>query len=547
MKNDAASVPFAGFDIEARGWDRFRCAAVVTSEGDEEVYRSQEALGEGIAKLKRRVYGHYAGRYDFFFLPPLTNLCLSGSGILRANHGTAQLYDSWFLLQMSLAKIGKAVGMLKFEGKSDRIEELSDEETEEHCLNDTRILVKALRMHREWCSKFEHPSPRWPATSGSTAMYVMEALEGPIVEHLRREMVDLDVWLDHWSAATGGRVEVLRLGEVKGPVYSYDINSSYPQSWCDADLPIGPWKAVKTESRRAPGVYLCDVKQSRKTLPIVAPLHRWQYDGEVWATSEELAELRAHDGEATVKRGYVTEEVAPFGQRFVAAMYEAKLRGDPWAKVCINSAHGKLGQGVLQATHYRTTDGRWVVDRELVLPSWYQRPLISAFVLSRARLRLFRAMHALRADGWRVFYCDTDCVHTDCPPESFPLPVSDTALGAWKLEATCSRAVYVAPKVYALDAADGMKLRAKGMPKGVTIEHLLDAARGEPVKMSATQGLVGFLSQQQWGAKAATLNRTLKVQTGGKRHVETVKEAGSLSYPDAAGTITPATSRRGHH
>lgn len=545
MPLDPAHVPFAGFDIEALGWDRFKCAALVTSEGDEEIFRSQEALGDGLAKLKRRVYAHYGGRYDFFFLPPLTNLCMSGSGILRANLGAAQLYDSWFLLQMSLAKIGKAVGMKKFEGKSDSIETLTDAEVEEHCLNDTRILVKALTMHRAWCASFKHPAPRWPATSGATAMYVMEALEGEVVEHLRNEVVDLEVWLDHWSAATGGRVEVFRLGQVNGPVFSYDINSSYPQSWRDGDLPVGPWRAVDRESRRAMGVYECEVKQSRSTLPIVAPLHRWQYDGEAWLTTEELAEVRAHGGTVKVKRGYLSEEVMPFGQRFVEAMYQAKLRGDPWAKVSINSAHGKLGQGVLQATHYRTTDGRWVIDRELVLPSWYQRPLISAYVLSRARLRLFRAMHALRSKGWRVFYCDTDCVHTDCPPDQFPLPVSDTELGAWKLEAAATRAVYVAPKVYALDTPDGVKLRAKGMPKGVTIEHLLDAARGDPVNMRAVQGLVGFHSQSNWGAKAASLNRTLKVQTGGKRHVVSIeKAAGSLSYPDAEGTITPARSAR---
>lgn len=542
------AVPFGAFDIEAVGWDRFKCAAIVTSEGDEEVIRSQEALGTQLAKLRRRVYAHFGGRYDFFFLPPLTNLCLSGSGILRANWGAAQLYDSWFLFQMSLKKIGKAVGLEKFEGKSDAIDQLTQAEIEAHCVNDTRILVRALGAHQSWCAQFDHPSPRWPATAGATAMYVMEALEGPVVEHLRREVVDLDVWLDHWSAATGGRVEVFRLGEVEGPVYSYDINSSYPQSWCDAELPVGPWRAVDRESKNAPGVYLCDVKQSRDTLPVVAPLHRWQYNGECWCTSEELAELRARGGGATVRRGYVTEERAPFGQSFVKAMYEAKLRGDPWAKVAINSAHGKLGQGVFQATHYRTNDGRWVVDRELVLPSWYQRPLISTFVLSRARLRLFRALHALREEGWRVFYCDTDCVHTDCPPDQFPMPVSEFALGAWKLEATARRAVYVAPKVYALDCDGEVKLRAKGMPKGVTIEHLLAAASGEPVNMRAEQGLVGFLSQKEWGAKAATLNRTLRVQTGGKRHVVSYrKAAGGLSYPDRDGTITEARSARRLH
>jgi len=506
--------------------------------------------------MRRRIYMHFGGRYDMFFLPPLQQIILSGSGILKAQHGQASVYDSWFTFQMALKKIGKAIGKLKLEGRSNRMEELTDAEAAEQALNDAEILALALKLHRAWVASFPHPDPRWPPTSGATAMYLMESLEPEFVEYLRGQLLSLEEWVDQAAAVSGGRVEIHYIGVPKvRRLYAYDINSSYPRSWMEAPLPVGPWLPVDREVPHLPGVYECEVRQSREHFPVVAPEFMWKYDGRCWLTSEELAAVRESGGAARVARGWVSTTEGPLGQRFIQTMYERKLAGDPWAKLTINCPHGKFDQGIFQQAYYRLRDGTYAVDRELGFLSWFQRPLIGAFILARARIRLWRTMEALRAAGWQVFYLDTDCIHTDCPPESFPGALGPE-LGAYKLEVEASMAVYVAPKVYGLEKseewwakekakdpeAQRCKVVCKGFPaKMVSMDTLLRAARGERVSVKERAGLTAFRSQLLerneegeplgWGPRVATLERTLCIQKGGKKYER--RGTGSLIYPDS--------------
>ncbi len=545
-KNSGKSLtaPFAVLDIEAAklvggewqsSWDTFRVAQFVTSAGVEVKCETPAQLTREVESFQGRVFAHYGGRYDFFFLDEPKTLTLSGSGILRAQLGRATLYDSWFLFQMSLLKLGKAVGgKQKHEGKSDAIQHLSDAETAEHCLNDCHVLMQGLNSHREWCSNRGHESPRWPATAGGTAVYCLEAYEPDGVDFLAKEHFDLETWMQQYAAVTGGRVELWRIGRVKGPVHSYDINSSYPQSWCDAPLPLGPWVKVTHETGVA-AVYRATVKQSRRFLPVVAPGHVWRYDGEVWLTSEEVARVRECGGTVDVHEGWsCLADSQWFARDFAAQLFKAKQHGDPWAKVGVNSAHGKFGQSIIQTTHVKR-GGAWEVDFELGFPSWHQRPLISAFVLARARIRLHVALTALREAGWSAYYVDTDCVHTDCPPELFPGKLGD-ALGEWKHEGEALEAVYVAPKVYGLRMKDGeLKMASKGLPrKQVTWKAMRAAAGGEVVRFNSDDGLVSFRSQKgTWGPRQQHSQRALRAQTGGKkRGYSQTGETGRLSYKD---------------
>lgn len=530
-KRPPLEAPFAVFDIEALNWNEYRTGCFVTSDGDATRCDTAAQLGAVVESFPGRVFAHYGGRYDFFFLPEPSTLALSGSGILRAQLGAASLYDSWFLFQMKLADVGKAVGVEKFEGKSDAIDTLTLEETAEHCRQDCEVLRVALTKHRAWCAARGHDEPRWPATAGGTAVYCLEAYERDGVAQLAREKVELTAWLHQYGAVTGGRVELWQVGRVKGPVYSYDIRSSYPRSWLDGPLPLGPWRRVDAEAEGRAGVYRCVVKQSRRTLPVVAPEHQWRYDGEAWCTHEEIAAVREHGGTVDVIEGWVSQsEPQWFGATFARQMYEAKKQKDPWAKVSINSAHGKFGQGIMQ-TGWVKRHGVWTADYELGFPAWHQRPLISAFVLSRARLRLHAMLHKLKAEGWHAYYVDTDCVHTNCPPERFP-GVQGVELGEWNCEATATEAMYVAPKVYMLRLADGKaKLAAKGLPrKQVTWEAMERAATGEPVSFTNDDGLQGFRRQAGgWAPLRSTTTRRLSPQTGGKTRVERSRK---LRYPD---------------
>ena len=138
-----------------------RLRSVKCDDGEELYFYTREALGEWVSSFPGRVFFHYGGRYDVFFLPRPSNIALSGSGILRAQIGRASVCDTWFLFQMSLAKIGKAVGLAKFDDKSNRIAELTDDEIAEHCMNDVAILHRALTQHQKWCLAKSHPAPRW--------------------------------------------------------------------------------------------------------------------------------------------------------------------------------------------------------------------------------------------------------------------------------------------------------------------------------------------------------------------------------------------------
>jgi hypothetical protein len=260
-----------------------------------------------------------------------------------------------------------------------------------------------------------------------------------------------------------------------------------------------------------------------------------------WLTHEEVAAVRAHGGTVRVLDGWSSlSEPQWFGSTFAQRMYAAKAAGDPWAKVSINSAHGKFGQGIMQ-TAWVKRHGVWNADTELGFPSWHQRPLVSAYVLSRARLRLHAMLHALKAAGWRCLYVDTDCVHTDCPPDKFPGELG-AELGQWAHEATASEAVYVAPKVYMLRLAEGtykpddgpFKLAAKGLPREqVTWELMMQAASGKPVGFRTDKGLVGFRRLAgTWEARRSMQVRQLTTQTGGKYVIESRNRQRRLAYPD---------------
>src|SRR5262245_22367169 len=86
-RRSALEVPFLAWDLEALDWNRWRCAAAVTDKGDVETFGGKDRMADYLREQRRRCYAHFGGRYDFFFLPPCQQVILSGSGVLKAQHG----------------------------------------------------------------------------------------------------------------------------------------------------------------------------------------------------------------------------------------------------------------------------------------------------------------------------------------------------------------------------------------------------------------------------------------------------------------------------
>lgn len=533
MKTSAETRPFAALDIEAVGntWSQFDLAVAVTHTGEVVVFNTRDEMQEWVEQREGRVASHSGGTYDFLFLQGKDNVLLTGSRILTATVGKAHLLDTYPMMPMSLKKIGKAVGLAKLDVDRSRLAELTRKEIEEYCTRDSQVLARALHQHRDFCLSVPHRKPSWPSTAGATAIYCAEAYEPEAVRHLGRHPLDPDTWVDHSSAVQGGRTEVWKLGEVNTRTYCYDIKSSYPARYLEAPLPVGPWRPVSHEVHGVPAVWRVRFKQPRNRLPLLSSDGVFCHEGEGWATHEELAAARQELGaKVEVMHGWVSQRVLPFGQHYVRTLYKLKEAGSPFAKVCLNSLHGKFGQRILGGIWRRNGEGPedYVRDEELSLPRWYQRPLVEAHILARARVALWRAMDRLHRYGCSVLYTDTDSIHTNADPDTFArvtkAPMGEE-LGAWELKGVATRALYLARKCYALHWEDGTEFVAcKGFPQAAPGEkaqsHQVDwgvlaKAWKHPVEVTAPRwGLEGFGTGKDNAAKARPFRRTLAAHAG---------------------------------
>lgn len=523
-------------DIETNKDGSFRLGCLMSSDGHARIYFDLDDLRGAVGRCRGYVFAHWGGGLDFLFFMPLANVARSGSSIISAQYGLAHLRDSWRLCPMPLAEIGSAVGIEKFAGKSDQIDKLTDGEVADHCENDCSILLALILQHIQWVQSFDGKPDEWPHTAGGTAVYAMESFEPSTVRHMTRHPLPFQDWYAMYDAVGAARTEISFIGAVQG-VWGYDIRSSYPFSFLEAPIPVGPWRRV-TKEARAPGVYFCDeIRQNRDLLPLVCKGGRWRHDGEGFLTSEEIAEIRKAGGHVSVEWGWVSSDVLPVGQDTVRHLFPYKAAGLPMGKATINALGGKFRQGLTFDIYNHTGQG-YVRDSEIRSPQWYQQPLVNAFVIGRASIRQWKVLTSLLARGWRVYYTDTDNVHTDCSPKDFP-GVIGLDCGNWKIEAENASALYIGPKCYALKFYDEKKDREKvkvvsrGVdPRMLTWAHMERAAAGEEIAVRESRGVLPFqvmASSGDWTVRPGEHGGTVKINLDGKERAFD----GSLIYPAA--------------
>lgn len=514
--------------VELEDRTTFRLATVLTHAGEVLHFSSVYDLRAWAVEEKQRLFSYGGGSRDFVHLlqaGPLQSVALAGAGILSAQCGKTWIHDTSKLLPDSLGKLGRFVGLPRDADRPELCAGLFDGEVRALSERDCEIQVLALLAHREWAETLPGPRPadrlraRWPATAGASAIYALETLEPDHVAHLRAHPLDPDTWADHHDAGLGGRTEIWFLGH-RPVVNVFDVRSSYPRAWLDAPVPVGPWVRVARE-HPGQGVYFCQgVKQPRTMLPAVMLNHGARYEGRGWLTSEEIATVREAGGDLRVEWGFVSEVDLPLCQRVVGHLYPLKAAGKPWGKSVLNAMAGKFTQDLMRDTYFHTPEG-YVRDRELCLPRWFNRPLIGAVVYARARLRLWRILQALRSRGWEVYYCDTDSVHTNCPPSQFP-GIIGTACGEWQVEHEAVEAIYCGPKFYGLRKGGRLaKVACSGFGnREITWDTLIRVAKGEEILAENKSGLVGFRSAaQSWSPEEQDHFRTLRTQTGGKKRL----------------------------
>lgn len=203
----------------------------------------------------------------------------------------------------------------------------------------------------------------------------------------------------------------------------------------------------------------------------------------VW-TSEEIRQALSSGATLAVQRESVWFRGKPLFRDFVTHWYSYRDKASPnydealahVAKLLLNSLYGKMGMNEIRERlwffpsesdfqeHVLTAVAdalHGVYTEETRSTPAYIIPHIAAWITSVARVRLHQIASGFLAQGYRLWYMDTDCCHTDAPLSP------STKLGELKLECSVSYAEYAAPKLYLLRREDGVaEVKAKGFGGG---------------------------------------------------------------------------------
>ncbi len=529
---------FAVYDIEAENWVDVVLVGHVDEYGNRVHFPSIPLYLDWLFSPKfqgQHVWAHWGGHYDHRFVIHHATVkgwpwetVQSGNTIIivtvkHPNGRTIHFCESARLMPDSVERIGNTVGLQKLDVDRAHIEKLSAQETIDYCMRDCDIVLKGLQYLREAL-----------LSVGADFAYTLASIASRWVRHSDvlnwMKFYDRDgteptysktmLMLDEFSlpAYFGGRVEVFKRGTFEGPLYYYDIRSSYPWSMLH-DLPAYP---------RGPGFYpprtridkslaRCGISEATVTVPasMYIPLLCKRVDGKLmfptgrfrgrW-TNLELSEAYRR-GVGVEIHGQAVFEPKPFLRPFVETFYALRQKalddGDPFRsyayKIALNSLYGKLVESVerlsvifggekvsramrlygaynpaytreAQPNYIRPTKtpGVYAVVTQSEGP--FRHVAAGAYVTARSRMRLIEGLELARSLGGKVFYCDTDSLVTDVELGEHPLMTDE--LGGFKLEAVFSEAEFVGPKVYRAVTTEGETIyKVKGIPvRGISAD-----------------------------------------------------------------------------
>jgi hypothetical protein len=271
----------------------------------------------------------------------------------------------------------------------------------------------------------------------------------------------------------GGRFEAMIIGDIPGPIYSYDIRSAYPNALVElGGLSGGEWKHYEFGRIYENGIYHIKNNGHPKQSEIgMGPLpwrnahglvsfpficEGWYYGPEVLAAINTGWEIEILDGWQ-----YMNGDPSPF--LFLKDMYlqraEYKREGNPAELACklgFNSVWGKLTQVV-----------GW--DKRNFLPPKFHHHWYAGMTTSRARAKLW---YAMSANTRAIIACETDGIYSRVPLD---LRIGDQ-LGEWEYD-EYDRMLYVQSGIYfGRQNGEWRKARTRGISKGnFTVDDALAA------------------------------------------------------------------------
>jgi hypothetical protein len=344
-----------------------------------------------------------------------------------------------------------------------------------------------------------------------------------IARHIQESRIESPVEVIDATAFAyfGGRFECNVIGDIPGPIYSYDIRSAYPaalsqcpalmgghwQHWGENPKP-SVWGLYRVTNHGKPGVTNTGLgplpnrdEQGRVSFSLTGS--GWYYGHEVVAAQMTGWLIEIHEGWT-----YENAEHSAF--TFLHEMYlqraDYKRAGNPAELACklgLNSIYGKLAQLT-----------GW--DEETGMPPKYHNQWYAGQTTSWCRARLWLAMSQAPQ---HIIAVETDGIYSTAP---LKLELG-YHLGQWEAE-TYDRMVYVQSGMYFAKGDDRwIKARTRGLSGGIVSVH--DAIRALPSlsdipTVSHRYGsMAGYLGREKhW--KWFDQESTVQWGGGGKRYHE---------------------------
>lgn len=438
------------------------------------------------------LYAHNGGKFDFFFmLDHLTDpIKIIGARITKAGLLHHELRDSFSIIPVPLAMYQKEeidYGKFTRENRATyRAEILA------YLKSDCIYLFELVSAF------VERFGPK--LTIGATAIQKLREICPFPTGTQEHDMK----FRPHYF---GGRVEFMKRGILRGHWKVYDVNSMYPYTMSEYQHPNGQFYANPPNPKiLADGtlkgfgdwIYFALVEGTNYgAFPIreKGKLNFRVKYGQFFVTSHEMKVAMKY-GLFKIDRvlyAWVPKQTMTFKDyvdTYVAEKIEAKKSGDKvgemFAKFLLNSAYGKTAQNPLNYLDYKIhragepLEAGWHLMEEIALGVYlmsrraenprYLDVAIGASITGASRSVLLEALHLAR----NPIYCDTDSVIC----EELPLELSDTKLGAWKLEGEGDTIAIAGKKLYALhDNGQLVKMASKGVR--ISDAEIFDICRGK--------------------------------------------------------------------
>lgn len=527
------------YDIEATQWVNVKLICHLDEYGNKVHFRTiAEYIDFLFSKTFKgsHIWAHAGGRYDHRFLIPEFyargwdfKASLTGGSIVILTvkddkNRRLQFCDSYRLMPSALADIGKTIGLPKLDVDRGHMEDMPWDDMVTYCYRDCEIVLKGLQYMRDVTQSV---GADFACTLASLATrYVRRS---PVIDHNRfyrptrdgsgieydPKMLFADAWClgadppdndVEYTAYHGGRTEMFAQGTIKGPIYYYDVVSSYPWSMTQ-ELPLylqGFYPPPKdpSESQKLRFLAYSGITEAWVYIPSthVGPLP-FQQDKKplVFPTGAIQGRFTNLELVAAIQRGCKVElgwqcrfEPKAFLKPFVTTFYnlrkKAKADKDEFRsyafKILLNSLYGKTVE-TIDRTSYTTS--REEMDRIKELGGTYSATKIAglyqtqsqeegpfrhvaagSYITAYSRQRLLEGMEYVLAKGGKVLYCDTDSIMSTIPiPE-----LQGEELGQWQPEYVFSEVEILQPKVYRAVISqhkDAKKIgttlyRCKGLP-----------------------------------------------------------------------------------